>query len=63
MRQRNTNAHHVLAAEAHEMATILSWHSTNIEGTHYAPLDPAALEGVCYEGDPAITASGQTAEG
>ena len=28
------------------------------EATAYAPLDPQAVEGMCYEGDPHITASG-----
>ena len=28
------------------------------EATAYAPLDPKAKEGMCYEGDPRITASG-----
>jgi 3D (Asp-Asp-Asp) domain-containing protein len=28
------------------------------EATAYAPLDPDAVEGVCYAGDPNITASG-----
>jgi len=33
-----------------------------IEGTitNYAPLDPNAIEGMCFEGDPNITASGAT---
>lgn len=26
--------------------------------TAYAPLDPAAIEGICYSGDPNVTASG-----
>jgi len=29
------------------------------EATAYAPLDPNAEEGMCYEGDPRITASGE----
>ena len=29
------------------------------EATAYAPLDPNAKEGMCYEGDPRITASGE----
>ena len=29
-----------------------------VTATGYAPLDPNAIEGVCYSGDPAITASG-----
>jgi len=31
------------------------------EATAYAPLDPNAKEGMCYEGDPRITASGEPA--
>lgn len=27
--------------------------------TAYAPLDPAAVEGICYEGNPNVTASGE----
>ncbi len=26
--------------------------------TNYAPLDPNAIEGMCFEGDPTVTASG-----
>ncbi len=29
-----------------------------VEATGYAPLDPLAVEGVCYQGDPTVTASG-----
>ena len=29
--------------------------------TAYAPLDPAAVEGVCYAGDPTVTATGTEA--
>ena len=29
-----------------------------VEATGYAPLDPNAIEGVCYSGDPRITSSG-----
>lgn len=32
------------------------------EVTAYAPLDPNAVEGMCYEGDPTITASGAKVE-
>lgn len=32
------------------------------EITAYAPLDPNAIEGMCYEGDPNITASGARVE-
>lgn len=57
-----TTTYQDLAREAQEMATILSWESTTMEATHYAPLDPNAVEGVCYQDDPAITASGQRVE-
>ncbi len=29
-----------------------------VEATFYAPMDPGAVEGMCYEGDPSVTASG-----
>ena len=29
-----------------------------MEATAYAPLDPAAIEGMCYSGDPLVTATG-----
>ena len=32
---------------------------TSIIVTAYAPLDPAAVEGMCYSGDPTVTASGE----
>ena len=32
---------------------------TSMEVTAYAPLDPAAVEGMCYSGDPTVTASGE----
>ena len=31
-----------------------------VSATAYAPLDPNAVEGMCYSGDPQVTASGQT---
>lgn len=30
-----------------------------VVATGYAPLDPAAKNGMCYQGDPAVTASGE----
>lgn len=33
-----------------------------VELTGYAPLDPRAVEGMCYSGDPNITASGERLE-
>ena len=35
-----------------------TWDVDTWEATAYAPLDPRAVEGMCYSGDPAITASG-----
>lgn len=32
---------------------------TSMVVTAYAPLDPAAVEGMCYSGDPTVTASGE----
>lgn len=32
---------------------------TTVETTGYAPLDPQAVEGMCYQGNPNITASGE----
>jgi 3D (Asp-Asp-Asp) domain-containing protein len=32
------------------------------EATAYAPLDPEAVEGICYSGDPQVTASGMLIE-
>ena len=32
---------------------------TSMVVTAYAPLDPAAIEGMCYSGDPTVTASGE----
>ncbi|MCD5414601.1 MAG: 3D domain-containing protein [Clostridiales bacterium] len=32
--------------------------SLDMEVTGYAPLDPSAVEGMCFSGDPSITASG-----
>lgn len=34
------------------------WNVNVFEITNYAPLDPNAVEGMCYSGDPTITASG-----
>lgn len=33
--------------------------TVEMEVTAYAPLDPQAVEGVCYSGDPRVTASGR----
>ena len=34
-------------------------HANEYTATAYAPLDPAAVRGMCYSGDPHITASGK----
>lgn len=36
-----------------------SWDVKIMEATAYAPLDPRAIEGMCFSGDPRITASGE----
>ena len=40
------------------MIFLLNVEVVDMEITAYAPLDPKAIEGVCYSGDPTITASG-----
>ena len=43
-----------------EIIDILQeWDVREKEVTGYAPLDPNAVEGMCYSGDPNITASGE----
>ncbi len=39
--------------------SVNSWGIDEFEVTGYAPLDPNAVEGMCYAGDPNITASGE----
>jgi len=34
------------------------WEVQEVEITGYAPLDPHAVEGMCYSGDPSVTTSG-----
>lgn len=34
------------------------WNIEEFETTAYAPLDPNAIEGMCYQGDPTVTATG-----
>ena len=45
-----------------EKASILEWQEIDVEMTAYAPLDPEAVEGMCYAGDPNVTASGERVE-
>ncbi|MDW7661840.1 MAG: 3D domain-containing protein [Bacillota bacterium] len=51
-----------LAREAAAMAEVLAWDRNVMELTHYAPLDPEAVEGMCYAGNPRVTASGEATE-
>ncbi len=51
-----------LEEEAQAMKEILQWETQTMETTFYAPLDPTAIPGVCFSGDPRITASGQAVE-
>ena len=37
-------------------------HANEYTATAYAPLDPAAVRGMCYSGDPRVTASGRRTE-
>ena len=45
-----------------EMREVLEWDARRMTITHYAPLDPDAVPGMCFSGDPTITASGATVE-
>ena len=45
-----------------EMREVLEWDTRRMTITHYAPLDPDAVPGMCFSGDPTITASGATVE-
>ncbi len=42
-----------------KLATNLQLVATEYIATGYAPLDPKAKKGMCYQGDPKITASGR----
>ncbi len=49
-----------LERDLEELKEILEeWDIREKEITGYAPLDPSAVEGMCYSGDPNITASGE----
>ncbi len=41
---------------------LKSFEIKTYEATGYAPLDPNAVEGMCYSGNPSITASGRTVQ-
>ena len=38
------------------------WTPIEVEATGYAPLDPQAVPGMCYSGDPTVTASGEPSQ-
>ena len=38
------------------------WTPVEVEVTGYAPLDPQAVPGMCYSGDPTVTASGEQSQ-
>lgn len=44
--------------QEHVKSFIDKWNVEVFEVTAYAPLDPLAKEGMCFSGDPEITASG-----
>ncbi len=49
-----------LEQDLQELKEILEeWDIREKEVTGYAPLDPSAVAGMCYSGDPNITASGE----
>jgi len=53
----------VLLQELNEMQDwINQWDIEMNEVTYYAPLDPTAIEGMCYQGCPNTTASGAQVE-
>jgi len=49
-----------IATLQEDLSTFLQdWEIRPTELTAYAPLDPHAVEGMCYSGNPNVTASGQ----
>jgi len=48
--------------KAMEALNMVDFEVHTWEATAYAPLDPQAVEGVCYAGDPNVTASGMPIE-
>lgn len=54
----NTSTHDQ-ALEEQLQKWLDEWEIGAGEVTGYAPLDPSAVAGMCYEGDPGITASGE----
>ena len=49
---------HNLNADLHYLITKDLWEAIEVELTAYAPLDSRAVEGMCFSGDPTVTASG-----
>ena len=45
-----------------QIKELEKWTPIEVEATGYAPLDPQAVEGVCYSGDPTVTASGEPSQ-
>ena len=60
--QRRIHENGELLEKIEEMENVLEWDARRMTITHYAPLDPAAVEGMCYSGDPTVTASGMPSE-
>jgi len=60
--QRRIHENGELLKKIEEMENVLEWDARQMVVTHYAPLDPAAVEGMCYSGDPTVTASGMPSE-
>ena len=58
--QQRTSELEELLSEAWKI--LDSWEVVRKQVTAYAPLDPQAVEGMCYEGNPYITASGETTQ-
>lgn len=51
-----------LEAELEVLQEVLGWPQKEKELTFYAPLDPGAIKGVCYSGDPRVTSSGMESQ-
>ena len=51
-----------LEEEINALRGILGKPAIEVELTFYAPLDPNAVEGMCYSGDPRVTRSGEPSQ-
>lgn len=66
--QESVNIIHSLQEETLQLKSFIadsnfkSFEIVDVEVTGYAPLDPNAKKGMCYSGDPNITASGRRVE-